>query len=215
MNSLVVLGSSAACAYSVVATFAPALLRYGTANVYFETSAVIVTLILLDRFRDAKAKGRTSEAISRLMGLQAKTACVLRGRNFVDVVLDEVQAGDVLQVRPGDRVPVDGTMLTGSSFVDEAMISGEPVPVMQTEGASVIGGTINKTGSFTYRVYLPGREGRRGHDAVADHPHGRKRRRGADGRRPRGACRRPSACRARRCATFGKTCSGPLPATPR
>jgi len=152
MNSLVVLGSTAAWAYSVVATFAPGLLPQGTANVYFEASAVIVTLILLGRFLEAKAKGRTSEAISRLMGLQAKTARVLRGAEFVDVALDEVQPGDVVQVRPGDRVPVDGTVLTGSSFVDEAMISGEPVPVMKSEGASVTGGTINKTGSFTYRA---------------------------------------------------------------
>jgi Cu+-exporting ATPase len=152
MNSLVVLGSTAAWAYSVVATFAPGLLPQGTANVYFEASAVIVTLILLGRFLEAKAKGRTSEAISRLMGLQAKTARVLRDGDYVDVALDEVQPGDVVQVRPGDRVPVDGTVLTGSSFVDEAMISGEPVPVMKSEGASVTGGTINKTGSFTYRA---------------------------------------------------------------
>jgi Cu+-exporting ATPase len=152
MNSLVVLGSSAAWAYSVVATFAPGLLPQGTANVYFEASAVIVTLILLGRFLEAKAKGRTSEAISRLMGLQAKTARVQRGAEFVDVALDEVQPGDVVQVRPGDRVPVDGTVLTGSSFVDEAMISGEPVPVQKGEGAPVTGGTINKTGSFTYRA---------------------------------------------------------------
>ncbi|WP_374373998.1 heavy metal translocating P-type ATPase [Tabrizicola sp.] len=152
MNSLVVLGSTAAWTYSVVATFAPGLLPQGTANVYFEASAVIVTLILLGRFLEAKAKGRTSEAISRLMGLQAKTARVQRGSEFVDVALDEVQPGDVVQVRPGDRVPVDGTVLTGSSFVDEAMISGEPVPVQKSEGANVTGGTINKTGSFTYRA---------------------------------------------------------------
>ena len=152
MNSLVVLGSTAAWAYSVVATFAPGLLPQGTANVYFEASAVIVTLILLGRFLEAKAKGRTSEAISRLMGLQAKTARVLRDGEYLDVALDEVQPGDVVQVRPGDRVPVDGTVLTGSSFVDEAMISGEPVPVQKSEGANVTGGTINKTGSFTYRA---------------------------------------------------------------
>ena len=158
MNSLVVLGSSAAWAYSIVATFAPTLLPQGTANVYFEASAVIVTLILLGRFLEAKAKGRTSEAISRLMGLQAKTARVQRGAEFVDVALDEVQPGDVVQVRPGDRVPVDGTVLTGSSFVDEAMISGEPVPVMKSEGASVTGGTINKTGSFTFRADKVGRD---------------------------------------------------------
>ena len=152
MNSLVVLGSTAAWAYSVVATFAPGVLPAGTANVYYEASAVIVTLILLGRFLEAKAKGRTSEAIKRLMGLQAKSARVERNGEFVDVPLEEVVAGDVVQVRPGDKVPVDGTVLTGSSFVDESMISGEPIPVSKGEGAEVVGGTINKTGSFTYRA---------------------------------------------------------------
>ncbi len=152
MNSLVVLGSSAAWAYSVVATFAPGLLPQGTANVYFEASAVIVTLILLGRFLEAKAKGRTSEAISRLMGLQATTARVLQGAEFVEVALEAVQPGDVLLVRPGDRIPVDGTVMTGSSYVDEAMITGEPVPVAKSDGSSVTGATMNKTGSFTYRA---------------------------------------------------------------
>jgi Cu+-exporting ATPase len=150
MNSLVVLGSSAAWAYSVVATFAPGALPAGTANVYFEASAVIVTLILLGRVLEAKAKGRTSEAIKRLMGLQAKSARVERNGAFADIPLEEVVAGDVVQVRPGDKVPVDGIVLTGSSFVDESMISGEPIPVSKGEGAEVVGGTINKTGSFTY-----------------------------------------------------------------
>ncbi|MBE1204988.1 heavy metal translocating P-type ATPase [Aminobacter carboxidus] len=152
MNSLVVLGSSAAWAYSVVATFAPGALPAGTANVYFEASAVIVTLILLGRVLEAKAKGRTSEAIKRLMGLQAKSARVERNGAFTDIPLDEVVAGDVVQVRPGDKVPVDGIVLSGSSFVDESMISGEPIPVSKGEGAEVVGGTINKTGAFTYRA---------------------------------------------------------------
>ncbi|MDO9245131.1 MAG: heavy metal translocating P-type ATPase, partial [Phenylobacterium sp.] len=152
MNSLVVLGSTAAWAYSVVAVFSPAVLPSGTANVYFEASAVIITLILLGRVLEAKAKGRTSEAIKRLMGLQAKSARVERNGEFVDVPLEDVAAGDVIQVRPGDKVPVDGVVLSGSSFVDEAMISGEPIPVMKAAGAEVIGGTINKTGSFTYRA---------------------------------------------------------------
>ncbi len=152
MNSLVVLGSSSAWAYSVVATFAPGALPAGTANVYFEASAVIVTLILLGRVLEAKAKGRTSEAIKRLMGLQAKSARVERNGAFTDIPLDEVVAGDVVQVRPGDKVPVDGIVLSGSSFVDESMISGEPIPVSKGEGAEVVGGTINKTGAFTYRA---------------------------------------------------------------
>ncbi|ATQ41691.1 heavy metal translocating P-type ATPase [Caulobacter mirabilis] len=152
MNSLVVLGSTAAWAYSVVAVFAPGVFPSGTANVYFEASAVIITLILLGRMLEAKAKGRTSEAIKRLVGLQAKSARVERNGVFVDTPLEDVVAGDVVQVRPGDKIPVDGLVLSGSSFVDEAMISGEPIPVAKGEGAEVIGGTINKTGSFTYRA---------------------------------------------------------------
>lgn len=152
MNSLVVVGSTAAWAYSVVATFAPGVLPDGTANVYYEASAVIITLILLGRLLEAKAKGRTSEAIKRLIGLQAKSARVERNGQFVEIPLDEVIAGDIVQVRPGDKVPVDGIVLSGSSFVDESMISGEPIPVSKGEGAEVVGGTINKTGSFTYRA---------------------------------------------------------------
>ncbi len=152
MDSLVVLGTSAAYGYSVVATFFRGLLPQGTANVYYEAAAVIVTLILLGRFLEAKAKGRTSEAIKRLLGLQPKTARVIRDGQAVEIPLDQVLAGDVVQVRPGERVPVDGTVVEGSSFVDESMITGEPVPVQKAEGAEVVGGTINKTGSFTFRA---------------------------------------------------------------
>ncbi|MBU2147080.1 MAG: heavy metal translocating P-type ATPase [Alphaproteobacteria bacterium] len=146
MNSLVILGSTAAWAYSVVATFAPSLLPAGTANVYFEASAVIVTLILLGRFFEAKAKGRTSDAIKHLVGLQAKSARVERNGAFIEIGLEDVHAGDIIQVRPGDKVPVDGNVIAGSSYVDESMISGEPVPVIKEAGAEVVGGTINKTG---------------------------------------------------------------------
>lgn len=152
MNSLVVLGTSAAWGYSVIATFVAQLLPEGTANVYYEASAAIITLILLGRFLELRAKGRTSEAIKRLVGLQAKSARVERDGEFVEVRLEEVVVGDVIQVRPGDKIPVDGSVLGGSSFVDESMISGEPVPVTKGEGDEVIGGTINKTGSFTYRA---------------------------------------------------------------
>jgi heavy metal translocating P-type ATPase len=113
---------------------------------------VIVTLILLGRYLEAKAKGRTSEAIKRLMGLQAKTARVMRDGEALEVPLDQVLAGDIVQVRPGERIPVDGEVVEGSSFVDESMITGEPVPVQKAEGAEVVGGTINKTGSFTFRA---------------------------------------------------------------
>lgn len=152
MNSLVVLGSSAAWAFSVVSTFLPQILPAGTANVYFEASAVIITLILLGRLLEARAKGRTSEAITKLMSLQAKSARVLRDGSFVEVSLEEVVSGDVVQVRPGDKVPVDGVVSKGTSFVDEAMISGEPVPVEKLTGDEVIGGTINKTGSFEFEA---------------------------------------------------------------
>jgi Cu+-exporting ATPase len=152
MNALVLIGTSAAWGYSVVATFVPGILPAGTANVYFEASAVIITLVLLGRFLEARAKGRTSEAIKRLIGLQPKTARVRRGEDWADVAIAEVVSGDVIQVRPGERLPVDGAVLSGSSYVDEAMISGEPVPVAKSEGDEVVGGTINKTGSFTYRA---------------------------------------------------------------
>lgn len=156
MNSLVVLGASAAWAYSVVATFAPTLLPPGADNVYYEAAAVIVTLILLGRWFEAKAKGRTSEAIKRLMRLQAKTARVERGGHEVEVSIGEVRLGDAVIVRPGERVPVDGEVLDGASFVDESMISGEPMPVEKVAGGSVIGGTINGTGAFRFRALKVG-----------------------------------------------------------
>ncbi len=152
MNSLVAIGTSAAWIYSVVATFAPDLLPDGTANVYYEAAAVIVTLILLGRFLEARAKGRTSEAIKHLMGLQAKTARVVRNGETIEVPLSDVTAGDTVLVRPGDRVPVDGSVIDGNSYVDESMITGEPVPVEKIAGSEVVGGTINKTGSFTFRA---------------------------------------------------------------
>ncbi len=152
MNSLVALGTLAAWGYSVVATFAPGMLPAGTANVYFEAAAVIVTLILLGRYLEARAKGRTSEAITRLVGLQPKTARVIRGGNMVELPVEAVGVGDLVLVRPGEKIPVDGAVTEGSSFVDESMITGEPVPVAKGERAEVVGGTINKTGSFTYRA---------------------------------------------------------------
>ncbi len=152
MNSLVAIGTAAAWGYSVVATFASGLLPEGTANVYYEAAAVIVALILLGRVLEARAKGRTSEAIKHLMGLQAKTARVVRDGETIEIALADVHAGDTVLVRPGDRVPVDGTVIEGSSYVDESMITGEPVPVEKIARADVVGGTINKTGSFTFRA---------------------------------------------------------------
>ncbi len=152
MNSLVSLGTAAAYGYSVVATFLPAVLPPGTANVYFEAAVVIVTLILLGRTLEARAKGRTSQAIKRLVGLQAKTARVDRNGETVEIALDQVAVNDVALVRPGEKIAVDGVVVEGDSYVDESMISGEPVPVSKGVGAEVVGGTINKTGAFSFRV---------------------------------------------------------------
>lgn len=118
MNSLVAVGTAAAFGYSLVATFTPDLLPEGTVNVYYEAAAVIVALILLGRFLEARAKGRTSEAIKRLVGLQARVAHVLREGRIVDIPVDEVVLGDCVEVRPGERIPVDGEVTEGRSFVD-------------------------------------------------------------------------------------------------
>ena len=152
MNSLVMLGTSAAWGYSVVATFAPQILPAGTAHVYFEASAVIITLILVGRYLEAIAKGRTSAAIKRLLGLQAKTARVVRDGREMEIGIDAVRVGDIVLVRPGEKIPVDGTVLEGKSYVDQSMITGEPVPVLMQAGSDVVGGTINKAGSFTFRA---------------------------------------------------------------
>ena len=152
MNSLVMLGTSAAYAYSVVATFAPRLLPAGTVHVYYEASAAIITLILVGKYLEAIAKGRTSEAIKKLLGLQPKTARILRMGEEVELPVDEVVPGDVVLVRPGERVPLDGRVVMGSSYLDESMITGEPVPVAKVQGDEVVGGTINKTGAFRFEA---------------------------------------------------------------
>ncbi|MFU0506342.1 heavy metal translocating P-type ATPase [Pseudaminobacter sp. NGMCC 1.201702] len=156
MNSLVAVGSLAAYGYSLVATFAPGFLPAGTVNVYFEAAAVIVTLILLGRLLEARAKGRTSEAIKRLVGLQAKTARVRRDGRTVDMPIDSVQSGDIVEVRPGERVPVDGEVVEGESYVDESMITGEPIPVSKTNGSEVVAGTVNQKGAFAIRATAVG-----------------------------------------------------------
>ncbi len=152
MNALVVLGASAAWGYSVVATFWSDLLPAGTAHVYFEASTVIVTLILLGRYLEARAKGRTGAAIARLVGLQPRTARVERAGGVAELPIGEVMVGDIVQVRPGERLPVDGIVVSGSSFVDQSMITGEPIPVSRSAGEEVVGGTINKSGSISFRA---------------------------------------------------------------
>ena len=160
MNTLVALGTSAAYLYSAVATLAPGLLA-GRADVYFDTSSLIITLVLLGRLLEARTKGRTNEAIKKLAGLQARTARVVRGQGLgedVYVPVEEVEVGDLLLVRPGEKVPVDGVVLAGESAVDESMITGESIPVSKREGDEVIGATVNKTGSFRFRATKVGSE---------------------------------------------------------
>ncbi|MDU9003018.1 heavy metal translocating P-type ATPase [Sedimentitalea todarodis] len=152
MNSLVAIGTLAAYGFSVVATFAPGLLPAGTANVYFEAAAVIVVLILLGRYLEARAKGRTGDAIRRLIKLRSGVARVERTDQTVDLPIEEIAVGDIIQVRPGERVAVDGVVLSGTSFVNESMITGEPIPVPKAVDDTVIGGTINSTGAFRFRA---------------------------------------------------------------
>ena len=158
MNSLVAVGTLAAYLFSIVATFIPRILPAGTVNVYYEAAAVIVALILLGRFLEAKAKGRTSEAIQRLVSLQAKVAHVSRDNQIVDIPIDQVVVGDFIIVKPGERVPVDGKVVEGKSFVDESMITGEPIPVEKKIDSEVVGGTINQNGTLSFKAVAVGGE---------------------------------------------------------
>lgn len=156
MNALVAIGTSAAWVFSTVATFAPDLLPEGARNVYFEAAAVIVVLILAGRWMEARAKGRTGEAIQRLVGLQPREARVIRDGGVEDVPISEIRAGDIIEVRPGERIAVDGEVISGSTFIDESMVTGEPIPVEKGTGAQVIGGTVNRTGSIRFRALRVG-----------------------------------------------------------
>ncbi len=158
MNSLVAVGVLASYGYSVVTTFAPELLPQQARFVYYEAATVIVVLILFGRLLEARATGRTGEAIAKLAGLQAKTARVERDGKTLDVPAAEVVTGDILVIRPGERIPVDGTVIDGQSNIDESMISGEPLPVAKSTGGTVIGGTINGTGAFRFRADKVGRD---------------------------------------------------------
>ena len=158
MNSLVALGTGAAWSYSVVATFLPGLIPADVRAVYFEAAAVIVVLILLGRWLEARAKGRTGAAIQALLGLQARDARVLRDGVLVAVDVNALAVGDVITLRPGERVPVDGTILDGTSPVDESMMTGEPLPVVKSEGDTLTGGTVNGNGSLTFAATRVGRD---------------------------------------------------------
>lgn len=156
MNSLVAVGTLAAYSFSVVATFMPQVLPEGTVNVYFEAAAVIVSLILLGRYFEAKAKGRTSQAIQHLVGMQPKTARIQRNGQIVEVAVAEVVSGTIVEIRPGERVPVDGEVVEGHSYIDESMITGEPVPVEKIIGQQVVGGTVNQNGTLNIRATAVG-----------------------------------------------------------
>ncbi|MGM0740958.1 MAG: heavy metal translocating P-type ATPase [Pseudomonadota bacterium] len=158
MNSLVALGTSAAWVFSTVALFAPALLPEGTRAVYYEAAAVIVTLILLGRWLEARAKGRTGAAIQKLVGLQPQSARVERNGEITEISIDALGVGDVVHVRPGEKIAVDGEVISGDSYVDESMVSGEPVPVAKKPGDVVIGGTINGDGALSFRATKVGRD---------------------------------------------------------
>jgi Cu+-exporting ATPase len=160
MNTLIAVGTSAAYLYSVTATLFPSFFEAGgiEAHVYFDTSALIIVLILLGKLLEARAKGQTSDAIKKLMGLQSKTARVIRGGMEMDIPIEEVLVGDIITVRPGEKIPVDGIVREGKSAVDESMITGESVPVKKSPGSEVIGATINKTGSFKFQATKVGKD---------------------------------------------------------
>ena len=160
MNTLVALGTGVAYLYSFYVTaFPKVLLTQGIEPaVYYEVAAVVVTLVLLGRLLENRARGQTSEAIRKLMGLQAKTARVIRAGEEMDLPLEAVVVDDVIVVRPGEKIPVDGNVIEGASSVDEAMVTGEPMPVSKKSGDKVIGATINKTGSFKFRASRVGKD---------------------------------------------------------
>ncbi|MBD2727039.1 copper-translocating P-type ATPase [Nostoc sp. FACHB-892] len=160
MDTLIALGTSAAYFYSLFATLFPGFfIAQGLMpDVYYETAAIVITLILLGRLFENRAKGQTSEAIRKLIGLQAKTARLIRNGREVDVPIEQVQISDVVLVRPGEKIPVDGEVVDGTSTVDEAMVTGESVAVKKQPGDEVIGATINKTGSFKFRATRVGKD---------------------------------------------------------
>lgn len=158
MNSLVAVGTIAAYGFSCIATFFPQLLPQSTVHVYFEAAAVIVALILLGRYLEAKAKGKTSEAIQYLVGLQPKTARVQQNNHWVDLAIADVQQGMLIEIRPGEKVAVDGEVVAGQSYIDEAMISGEPLPVAKQAGDQVVGGTVNQNGTLQIKATAVGQD---------------------------------------------------------
>jgi Cu+-exporting ATPase len=160
MNTLVAVGALSAYLYSTLVTFMPQFFADAriVPHVYFDGAAMIITLILLGRLLEAKAKGKTSAAIKRLLGLKPKTARVVRDGQEIDIPIEAVMKGDVILVRPGEKIPTDGVIVSGSSSVDEAMLTGESIPVAKEAGSEVFAATLNKSGSFTFRATKVGAE---------------------------------------------------------
>lgn len=160
MNTLVVIGTSVAFGYSAFVTIFPQIIESAgiKPEPYFDVSTIIIGLILLGRFLEARAKAGTSEAIKKLIGLQAKTARVIRGSKEMDILIEQVVVGDVIRVRPGEKIPVDGVIIEGESSIDESMVTGESMPVDKTKGDSVVGATINKTGTFNFKAAKVGKD---------------------------------------------------------
>jgi Cu+-exporting ATPase len=158
MNTLITIGTAAAYGYSLVVTLVPDLLPAGVRGVYYETTGVILTLILLGRLIETRAKAGTGQAIRELLGLQARTARVLRNGEETEIPVEDVVVGDEVAIRPGEKIPVDAVVLSGTSAVDESMVTGEPMPVTKRSGDPVIGATINTTGSLRVRAEKVGAE---------------------------------------------------------
>ena len=158
MNTLISIGTGAAWLFSVVVTLFPQIFPQGTSEPFFDVVSVVIALVVLGQALELRAKGRTSEAIKKLMGLQAKTARVVRDGQEMDIPVEEVLVGDTVLVRPGEKIPVDGVILEGSSAVDESMLTGESLPVSKKAGDEVIGATLNKTGAFKFRATKVGKD---------------------------------------------------------
>ncbi|MBI2025658.1 HAD-IC family P-type ATPase, partial [Candidatus Kaiserbacteria bacterium] len=160
MNTLIAVGTLAAYLYSAAVTAFPFYFAKGgvAPAIYFDTSAIIIVLILLGKYFEVLMRGRASEAIKKLVGLQPKTAKVLRDGKEIEIAISEVQVGDLIVVRPGERIPVDGNITEGESEIDESMITGESMPVHKKSGSAIIGSTINKFGTFTFRASKIGKD---------------------------------------------------------
>ena len=158
MDTLIALGTGTAWLYSMVVVIVPHLVPEMARHVYFEATAMIIGLINLGLALELKARGRTSEAIKRLIGLQAKTARVIRDDKQLDIAIEDVLEEDVVRVRPGEKIPVDGKVIEGSTTVDESMLTGEPMPVEKSVGDDVVAGTINKSGSFLFQATRVGKD---------------------------------------------------------